>query len=222
MPIIGALCLSALRQENLYGIWRRGFGYAWIGDLKSGGDAPAQHLWERYFERLVRLARKKLQNDRRSRTVEDEEDAALSAFDSFCRGVDRGRFPLLTDRDDLWRLLVVLTVRKALDQIERQGAARRGGDHQVGEFTLPDGGENLGGDPLDRLLGSEPTPEFAAMVSRAAPAVCATRWETPRLCQVLDLRLEGYTREEIAEKMGCAVSDGEAEAGHDPPDLAGV
>ena len=26
------------------------------------------------------------------------------------------------------------------------------------------------------------------------------------LCQVLDLRLEGYTREEIAERMGCAVA----------------
>src|SRR5262245_51636439 len=84
----------------------------WIGDLKSGGDSAAQHLWERYFQRLVRLARKKLQSDRRPRTAEDEEDAALSAFDSFCRGVDRGRFPRLTDRDDLWRLLVVLTLRK--------------------------------------------------------------------------------------------------------------
>jgi ECF sigma factor len=97
----------------------------WIGDLKSGGDSAAQRLWERYFERLVRLARNKLQTTRRPRTVEDEEDAALSAFDSFCRGVDRGRFPRLADRDDLWRLLVVLTMRKALDQIERQGAARR-------------------------------------------------------------------------------------------------
>ena len=63
----------------------------WIGELKSGGEAAVQHLWERYFERLVRLARKKLQNTRRPRTVEDEEDAAPSAFDSFCRGVDRGQ-----------------------------------------------------------------------------------------------------------------------------------
>src|SRR5260370_6120356 len=78
----------------------------WIGDLKSGGESAAQQLWERYFERLVRLARKKLQKARRPRAVEDEEDAALSAFDSFCRGVDRGRFPRLADRDDLWRLLV--------------------------------------------------------------------------------------------------------------------
>jgi RNA polymerase sigma factor (sigma-70 family) len=178
----------------------------WIGDLKSGGDAAAQHLWERYFERLVRLARKKLQNARRPRTVEDEEDAALSAFDSFCRGVDRGRFPRLTDRDDLWRLLVVLTVRKALDQIERQGAAKRGGgDHQVGEFALLGGGDDRGADVLDRFLGSEPSPEFAALVTEQHRRLRDALGDAS-LCQVLDLRLEGYTREEIAKRMGCAVS----------------
>ena len=187
------------------GSQREGSVTRWISDLKSGGDYAALHLWERYFERLVRLARKKLRNDRRARTVEDEEDAALSAFDSFCRGVDRGRFTRLTDRDDLWRLLVVLTVRKALDQIERRGAARRGGDHQVGEFTPLDEGDDPGGDPLGRFLSSEPTPEFAAMVNDRH------RWlrdalRDPTLCQVLDLRLEGYTREEIAERLGCAVS----------------
>src|SRR6202034_1431934 len=91
----------------------------WIGDLKAGGAAAAQPLWERYFDRLVRLARNKLRARPRRAAVEDEEDAALSAFDSFCRGAARGRFPRLTDRDDLWRLLVVLTVRKALDQIQR-------------------------------------------------------------------------------------------------------
>jgi DNA-directed RNA polymerase specialized sigma24 family protein len=176
----------------------------WIGDLKSGGEAAAQRLWERYFERLVRLARKKLQNDRRPRTVEDEEDAALSAFDSFCRGVDRGRFPRLADRDDLWRLLVVLTVRKALGQIERRGAAKRGGDQRVGVFTPP-GGDDPGGDPLDRLLSSEPTPELAVMVAEEHRRLRDALGDSA-LRQVLDLRLEGYTREEIAEQMGCAVA----------------
>jgi RNA polymerase sigma factor (sigma-70 family) len=177
----------------------------WIGDLKSGGDAAAQHLWERYFERLVRLARKKLQYARRPRTVEDEEDAALSAFDSFCRGVDRGRFPRLTDRNDLWRLLVVLTVRKAIDQIQRRGAARRGGDRRVGESGPPGDVEDPGGDPLDRLLSGEPSPEFAAMVAEQLGRLRQALADDS-LRQVLDLRLEGYTREEIAEKMGCAVS----------------
>ena len=177
----------------------------WIGDLRSGGDAAAQHLWERYFERLVHLARKTLRKSRRARTSEDEEDAALSAFDSFCRGIERGRFPRLTDRDDLWRLLVVLTVRKAFDQIERQGAAKRGGHHQESELRALESGSHAHIDPLDRFASGEPTPAFAAMFAEQHQRLRDALGDAG-LRQVLDFRLEGYTREEIAEKMGCAVT----------------
>ena len=71
--------------------------------------------------------------------------------------------------------------------------------------TPLDDGENLGGDPLDRFLSNEPTPEFAAMVTEQLRRLRDALGDVA-LCQVLDLRLEGYTREEIAEKMGCAVS----------------
>jgi DNA-directed RNA polymerase specialized sigma24 family protein len=177
----------------------------WISDLRSGGDSAAQHLWDRYFKRLVRLARKKLRNNRRPRTAEDEEDAALSAFDSFCRGVDRGRFPQLTDRDDLWRLLVKITVRKAYDQIERQGAAKRGGGKLVGVSDLPGAGDDLGGDALDGLIGDEPPPEFAAMVAEQHSRLRDALGDES-LRQVLDLRLEGWTRVEIAGRMGCTMA----------------
>src|SRR5215470_16012063 len=99
----------------------------WIGDLKAGGDSAAQHLWQRYFHRLVHLARARLRAAHRAGAVADEEDAALSAFDSFCRGAARGRFPDLADRDGLWRLLVVITLHKVMGQVRRQGAAKRGG-----------------------------------------------------------------------------------------------
>src|SRR5262245_31843286 len=99
----------------------------WIGDLKAGGDSAAQHLWERYFHRLVHLARARLRAARRAGAIADEEDAALSAFDSFCRGATAGRFPQLADRNGLWRLLVVITLRKVMDQAVRQSARKRGG-----------------------------------------------------------------------------------------------
>ena len=82
----------------------------WIDQLQAGDLAAAQPLWERYFHLLVELARRKLGAKPRGA---DEEDVALSAFDSFCRGLKRGRFPHLQDRDNLWKLLVVLTGRKA-------------------------------------------------------------------------------------------------------------
>jgi ECF sigma factor len=56
----------------------------WLGDLKGGDLAAAQPLWERYFSRLVGVARGKLKKVRRTSAGEDEEDAALSAFNSFC------------------------------------------------------------------------------------------------------------------------------------------
>jgi DNA-directed RNA polymerase specialized sigma24 family protein len=168
----------------------------WIGDLKSGGDSAAQHLWERYFHRLVHLARARLRAAPRAGAIADEEDAALSAFDSFCRGATAGRFPRLSDRDDLWRLLVVITVRKVMNQIDHQRAQKRSGGCLVGQA-------DLGG--LDRIVGNEPGPGLAAIVVDEYRRLREALGDD-LLRRVLDLRLEGYTREEIAARMGCAVS----------------
>jgi hypothetical protein len=64
---------------------------AWVHQLQAGDAVAAQKLWEGYFGRLVRLARGKLQGT--PRRAADEEDVALSAFDSFCRGLSRAAFP---------------------------------------------------------------------------------------------------------------------------------
>jgi hypothetical protein len=109
----------------------------WLGNLREGDLAAAQPLWERYFSRLVVVARGKLKRVRRSTAGEDEEDAALSAFNSFCGGAARGRFPQLADRGDLWRLLVVITARKAMAQAHREGRKKRGGGRVVDCPLLP-------------------------------------------------------------------------------------
>src|SRR2546423_1031621 len=83
--------------------------------LKAGDRSAAQQLWERYFHRLVGLARSKLRGT--ARRAADEEDVALSAFDSFYRRAELKKFPRLDDRDDLWQLLVVITLRKAIDLV---------------------------------------------------------------------------------------------------------
>jgi hypothetical protein len=101
----------------------------WIDQLQLGDPAAVQQLWQRYFQRLVGLARKKLANA--PRRVADEEDVALSAFDSFCRNAEQGRFPDLADRDGLWRLLVVMTARKAGHLRRDQGRQKRGGGQLV-------------------------------------------------------------------------------------------
>src|SRR5262249_51028850 len=99
---------------------------AWIDELRAGDRTAAQPLWEGYFQRLVGLARQKLRG-RLPTSMADEEDVALSAFDSFCRGAEQGRFPQIADRDDLWRLLFVITKRKAIDLVKHEKTIGRGG-----------------------------------------------------------------------------------------------
>jgi DNA-directed RNA polymerase specialized sigma24 family protein len=176
----------------------------WIGGLKAGDHQAVERLWERYFERLVSLARARLRRAPRCGFDADEEDAALSAFDCLCRDATRGQYPRLSDRNDLWRLLVVLTVRKSINQIEHQRARKRGGGRVVQESELYSPSAVHGGDGLDGFAGHEPPPEFAALVADEYQRARDGLGEDS-LRLVFDLQLEGFTREEIATRMGCAV-----------------
>jgi hypothetical protein len=102
----------------------------WIHQLRAGNPAAAQKLWEGYFHRLVGLARAKLRT--LPRRGADEEDVALSAFDSFFQGAAQGRFPRLDDRNDLWQVLFLITERKAIDLIRHEGRAKRDWRLQAG------------------------------------------------------------------------------------------
>src|SRR5437660_4516810 len=117
----------------------RGSVTNWINLIKGGDAAAVQRLWEAYFPRLVGLARKRLREA--PRRAADEEDVALSAFDSFCDGVARGRFPQLTDRDDLWHVLVTITARKALQLIRHEQRQQRGGGAVRGESVFQEGAD---------------------------------------------------------------------------------
>jgi DNA-directed RNA polymerase specialized sigma24 family protein len=175
----------------------------WIAGVKAGDLAAAQPLWERYFARMVDLARARLRarSGCRRDAASDEEDAALSAFDSLCAGLARGKFPQLADRDDLWRLLVVITTRKVSAQARRQLRQKRGGGQVRPATDLTEPGSD--DDVLARAVGSEPTPEFAAMVAEEYRRLL-DRLDDDVLRKVAILRMEGFTTEAIAEQMGCA------------------
>src|SRR6516164_10747354 len=103
----------------------------WLDGLREGNDADVQRLWDRYFQRLVRLAGARMPGH--ARRASDEEDVALSAFHSFCDRVGRGQFPQLADRDDLWRILVTITVRKVAETVRHQTRLKRGGGAVLGQ-----------------------------------------------------------------------------------------
>ena len=136
----------------------------WIDQLKAGDRAATEKLWGRYFQRLMGLARKRLED--RPRLGADAEDVALSAFDSFFRGAEAGRFPQLTDRDALWHLLVTITARKAQRLVRDQSRQKRGGGAVLGESAIfsPDetGKARIG---FDQVFSKTPSPEFVAQLT---------------------------------------------------------
>jgi DNA-directed RNA polymerase specialized sigma24 family protein len=172
----------------------RGSVTVWLGDLKCGGDAASQRLWERYFRRLVGLARDQLRGTPRG--MADEEDAALDAFNSFLDGVARDRFPQLNDRDDLWRLLVVLTVRKAVGQRRHEGRRKRGGKGPAGTAPGPAPDQ-----AFDQLAGPEPDPAVAALLAdEYRRRLEGLGDETLR--RVAKLRMDGHTIVDVAKELG--------------------
>jgi DNA-directed RNA polymerase specialized sigma24 family protein len=165
----------------------------WLSMLREGDRDAAQKLWEVYFGRLVGLARSKLRSA--PLRVADEEDVALSAFDSFCRRAECGQFPQLADRNELWQLLVVITVRKATGLVRREYRKSRG-EGRVS--TLAD----LASWEYESVLGTEPTPELAAqVVDECRRLLARLRNDTQRSVAVW--KMEGYTNVEIAAKLGC-------------------
>ncbi len=172
----------------------------WVSQLKAGDAEAAQPLFERYFGQMVRLARARLRGQ--PGRVADEEDAALSAFDSFCRGAEQGKFPQLKDRDNLWPLLVVITDRKAVNQVQHDRRQKRGGGTVQGESAWHDGkaaGDERG---IEQMVGAEPTPEFAAQMAEECQRLLA-RLPNDALRHVAVWKMEGFTNVEIAAKLGC-------------------
>lgn len=168
----------------------------WITQLRAGDQAAADPLWHRYFERLVAVARARLL--RAPRRAADEEDVALSAFHSFCRAAERGRFPKLDDREDVWRLLVTFTTRKAAHLLRDGGRLKRAGRAGCGCAGRAD---NDGVD-LELIAADEPSPDFVAEMAEECRRLLA-RLDDETLRSVVVWKMEGYTNEEIAGKLSC-------------------
>jgi RNA polymerase sigma factor (sigma-70 family) len=174
----------------------------WIIGAKEGRSQAIDALWGRYFDRLVRLARQRLAT--RPRRVADEEDLALSAFASFCRAAEEGKFPDLCDRDGLWRVLIKITAQKAIDQTRHEGRAKRGGGRVCGESALVFGDPGDTRHGLAQVVGDSPTPEFAVSMAEECARLLSSLDDDLR--EVALAKMEEYTNQEIAERLDCSVS----------------
>jgi RNA polymerase sigma-70 factor (ECF subfamily) len=163
---------------------------ALIAQFKAGSESAARELFDRYCERLMRLARRRIGQRMSSRV--DPEDILQSAFRTFFVRVRNDEFSFHQE-DDLFKLLVRLTVRKTLRQIAFHRAGKR---NPARETTQP----TSDADFLLQISSPDPPPEVeVALVDEFTQFLGRL---PPLDRDVLGLKLQGYSTIEIAEQLG--------------------
>lgn len=172
----------------------------WIRDLKAGDHKAAAMLWDHYFDRLVGVARRKL--GKAPRRANDEEDVALSVLNSLCVGAAAGQFSQLSNRNDLWKLLLAITRQKSVDQIRRNVRKKRGGGNVRGEsvFGNPDPEQDSPGN-FDDLPHVAPSPENIVDINDEINRLL-NLLQSDTLRNMAIWRLKGHSNAMIAQRLG--------------------
>ena len=174
----------------------------WLGRLKTGEAAAVQSLWERYSKELILLANQRLGTA--PRRLADEEDVALSVFGSICRGAAAGRFEQIKSRGELWWLLLTITKQKAVDHIRRETAEKRGGRREQQDLCNRAGKAGVGEFSVEDLICPRPTPDFVVALDEQYARLLSLLRDD-RLQKIAVMRVEGFTDEEIAQRMSIGV-----------------
>ncbi len=166
-----------------------------LDGIREGDPKTVRDFWDNYGPLLYRLADKHLEGGIRRRVEPD--DVVQSVCRTFLRRAQDGQFTL-GDSTQLWSLLCAITLNKvrrllrfhlrrkrSMDQ-EARGAASSE-DASAMEFSVP---------------SDEPTPSEAAEFDDELQKLLASLDDEQR--QVVDLKLQNFTHEEIAEKLGCS------------------
>jgi RNA polymerase sigma-70 factor (ECF subfamily) len=165
----------------------------WLG---RHDDETARQIWERYVHRLLNLARQDLERAVQARV--GPEDVVQSAFRSFFRR--RADYDL-ADRDELWSLLVTITlnrVRNANRHHRRKKRDVRRTQSEGGVTGLEDAGCAFD------LMGDEaPTPaETVALAEELEQRLRDLEAAgDPDLPRIAGLKLDGYSNHEIADAL---------------------
>jgi RNA polymerase sigma-70 factor, ECF subfamily len=158
--------------------------------FRAGNSAAAKELYDRYVDRLVALARRRISQSLASRV--DPEDVVQSVFRTFFSRLKAGRFQL-DEQDDLCKLLVRITVHKTLRQVAFQKAAKRDPAQELGQ-------EDSSQQGWLAVLAREPGPEDAVAFLDSLETFLAKL--KPQDREILEMRVQGYSNQEIEEKLG--------------------
>lgn len=159
----------------------------WIAQAKQGDELALAKLHQRYWPALVGLARQRL---RGSPIPSDEEDIAQQAFLGFYQAVQRQRVPKLVNRHQFLALLSHIISCKACNQVTHELTARKGSGRVQQGSAIARLAEDSACSPLEEAILKDCYQKYVGDIP-----------ENLRSCA--ELFLQGYTRQEIAQQLGC-------------------
>ncbi len=170
----------------------------WVEELKQGDTSAAERIWDVYQQQLANVARRRLGG--MPMRMADEEDVALEAFATFLRGIGKDRFFEFRDRRDLWQALVRLVDCSAKDCRRRYGARKRGSGRVRGESIFD--GATIGSTPvgLAGFADNDASPESSES-TLASVEERLGKLSDDTLRQIAIMKLEGFTTDEIADRL---------------------
>lgn len=158
----------------------------WLASAKDGDADALSQLHQRYWPELVRRAQSRLGAAPRGA---DGEDVAQAAFFAFHEALQRRGYPDLLNRHQLLALLSHIVACKAVNEIERQTAQKRGNPVGVGES-------------LQWLVTDQQhTPLQQAILRDCYDHYLASLPES--LQSIAELHLAGLSNREMAERLNC-------------------
>ena len=162
-----------------------------IGGIRSGDDEAARRIWQHYSPRLAALARKKLPVW--LRRIVDDDDLANSAMCSLIMGLREGRFQELRDREELWALLACITVQKARNEIAKALSQKR---------LPPDASMPLS----EQMAAPDHAPDLIIKAAEQFKVLIELLRKKEAILEPIALwKFEGYTNDEIAQRLGCSL-----------------
>jgi RNA polymerase sigma-70 factor (ECF subfamily) len=161
-----------------------------LSRARSGNSEAEEALHREFVGRLVRLASQRI--NKRFQAKIDADEVVQSVFVSFFRRNAVGEFQV-ENWNDLWALLVTITLRKCSTKVTSFMTAKRNVSLERTVAREP-------GESSLSVAASEPSPLEIATFNESLDQLFDLL--TPLQQEIVTLRLKGYSNVEISQKIG--------------------
>jgi RNA polymerase sigma-70 factor (ECF subfamily) len=158
--------------------------------LRAGDQPAAAAVFQRFAQRLVALASRRLEEAARQK--EDPEDVVQSVFRSFFTRQQQGQLDV-ANWDNLWAILTLMTIRKCANRSAYFHAACRDVHREERSLSHDDSVQGW------QALADDPTPSEAAVLTETVEQLM--RQFEARDREIVTLHLQGYTIPEISSQV---------------------